>query len=133
SGSTTLTTATALSDGSVAVAYQDTEILPDPDPGQYNAGDDTSVANGQYTGTGDGNLVIEITTGGVYGAAWATITCPDPSSPIGPINITGGGVLNIPTIGITITFTDGGDGILIAGDTWSFPVYEDKGKFVIIE
>ena len=133
SGSTTLTTATALSDGSVAVAYQDTEILPDPDPGQYNAGDDTSVANGQYTGTGDGNLVIEITTGGVYGAAWATITCPDPSSPFGPINITGGGVLNIPAIGITITFTDGSDGILIAGDTWSFPVYEDKGKFVIIE
>jgi predicted CXXCH cytochrome family protein len=66
--------------------------------------------------TGD-DWTIDITSGGSNPQITVTSTLGDSS---GPTDVTAfGSSVAVGTEGVTISFTDGGDGVLTAGDTWT--------------
>lgn len=87
-----------------------------------NTGDDTLVVGGMFFGTENDTYTVTVTTGGAPPACSVAVTSRkgDDSGPITiplhgfPVRITG--------LGLNAKWTDGGDGVLTAGDSWEIEV-----------
>ncbi len=96
--------------------------------GGGNTGDDTAVSGGTYSGANTDTYTVTVTTGGAPGVAEITITSASGNDNSGPIIVSGFGTgVAVGTKGATITFTDGGDGLLTAGDSWTIGATNEWG------
>jgi hypothetical protein len=82
-----------------------------------NTGDDVAVSGGTYVGTVNETYEVEITAGGAPGVAQITVTGLQNEDNSGPTTVTAFDTpIPIGSGGATITYPDGGDGVLTLGD-----------------
>jgi len=99
--------------------FDDYPDIGDPIASAGNTGDDTAASGGTYSARTNESYLVKVTKGGAEGVAEITVTGQETGDDSGPTVVTlfGSGVA-IGTKGATITFTDGGDNVLVLDDQW---------------
>lgn len=82
----------------------------------------STTAAGTYTGTRDTTYIVEVTTGGAYGAAYVLVSTIDGYDYSGPTVVPVGRTVSIGTRGVTLTFSNTTYDKLVLGDRWYIEV-----------
>lgn len=108
-----------LKDGAVIFELGATVGLPQPG---IAVGDDSAECSGVYQGTETQTYTVTISTGGAPGVAKFNYETSGSDVSAGEVTITAFDIpIAVGTLGVYISFTDGGDGVLTAGDSWIIP------------
>ena len=106
-------------DGSIIYELGATIGLPQPG---VATGDDIAECSGSYQGVETQTYTVSISQGGAPGIAKFNYQTSGGDSSSGEVIITAfDAPLAVGTLGVYISFTDGGDGVLNAGDSWIIP------------
>lgn len=108
-----------LKDGAIIFELGATIGLPQPG---IATGDDSAECSGAYQGTETQTYTVTITTGGAPGVAKFNYETSGSDASSGETTIAAFDTpLAVGTLGVYIAFSDGGDGVLAAGDSWIIP------------
>jgi hypothetical protein len=104
----------------VILQYNDTAAVIIPMASQVgNSSTVTGTSSGTYSGTSNTVYMIEVTTGGAFGAAVLTLTSTGHEAINTTVTPADGSGFPLGTKGVVATFADNGGGNFVLGDKWT--------------